>query len=407
MNKPCISIICALAIPCLLSACAGEESPAHAFRLSMENGIMIAETTGGPKYTRELFEYEELYHLEQDESREETLLSDARFARMDEQGYVYVTDGGNDRIAVFGPDGSFSHSFGREGAGPGEFRNPMLLGFLDDIVVVVDSMQQRTLLFRRDGTFIRSFGYPRVNMIENVFYNTISAWPGPEGGSVLVQQGMSMAETGQSITFRAVVLSPEGELLTDLRAPQSMLPRDYEGLPMMHYLPGVGFLRSLVEEPVLELFDLDGTLQKIIRIEYQPEPVTKDDRELVRNAMRQYMESIEDERQREIYQQRLDDLSFPANKLFWASTVLGTDGFYWASIPGYRMNVSASGTRSRVLSPEGEYLGITSFPDVPVSISRARLDHGHLLFMYEDEDTGAPVIAVFRIRSAIRGFTYP
>ncbi len=407
MKKPCLTIIYALAVPCLISSCSSEESPAHVFRLHEEDGVMIAETTGGPKYTGELFEYEELYHLEQDESREETLLSDARIARMDEEGYVYVTDGGNNRIAVFGPDGSFSHSFGREGAGPGEFRSPRLLGFDGDMVVVVDSMLQRTLLFRQDGTFIRSFEYPRVNMIENVFYNTMSAWPAPGSGSVLIQQGMGMTETGQSITFRAVVLSPDGELLTDLRAPQSMVPRDYEGLPMMHYFPGVGLGRSLLEEPVLELFGLDGTLQKKIRIEYQPEPVTQGDREQVRDAMRQYLGSIEDDRQREIYQQRLDDLSFPSSKSFWFSVVLGTDGFFWASVPGYRMSLTASGTRHRVLSPEGEYLGVTSFPGVPASVSRAQLDHGHLIFMYEDEATGAPIITVFRLHSAIRGFTYP
>jgi hypothetical protein len=407
MKKPFLTIMCALAVPGLIAACSNEESPTHAFRLREENGVMIAETTGGPKFTGELFEYEELYQLEQDESREETLLSEARFARMDEEGYVYVTDGGNNRIAVFGPDGSFSHSIGREGSGPGEFRSPSLLGFDGDMVVVINNMLQRTLLFRRDGTFIRSFEYPRMNMLERVFYNTRSAWPAPGGGSVLIQQGMGMTETGQSITFRAAVLSPDGELLTDLRAPQSQVPRNYEGLPMMHYFPGVGLGRSLPEEPVLELFGLDGTLRKKIRIEYEPEPVTQGDREQVRDAMRQYLESIEDGRQREIYQQRLDDLSFPSSKSFWFSAVLGTDGFFWASVPGYRLSLTASGSRYRVLSPKGEYLGVTSFPDVPASVSRAQLDHGHLIFMYEDEATGAPIITVFRLHSAIRGFTYP
>ncbi|MFC1629166.1 hypothetical protein ACFL3H_08660 [Gemmatimonadota bacterium] len=103
----------------------------------------------------------------------------------------------------------------------------------------------------------------------------------------------------------------------------------------------------------------------------------------------------------------MDELTFPANKAFWSSAVLGTDGFFWASVPGYNRNQSASGSRQRVFSPEGEYLGVTTFPDVPAANSTARADNGHLLIMYEDDETGAPMITVFRIRSAIRGLKYP
>jgi len=407
MIKPVISFFCSIAAISLLTACSSEVSPDHTFRLYEEDGVTIAETTGGPKYSDELFTYEELFHLEQDESREETLLSEARNIRMDEEGYLFVSDGGNDRIAVFTPDGLYSHSFGRDGEGPGEFRSGRILGFVDDMVVVVDNRMMRTLLFRRDGTFIRSFSFTRMNMIENVFFNTMSAWPGPDGGSILIQQGMSNSEAGPLVTFRAVLLGEEGEILTDLRAPQTPAPRDYEGLPMMQYLPGIGFGRSLVEEPVLELYDLAGTLQKKIIVEYTPESVTQADRDHVRNAMRQYMESIEDERTRERYQQQLEDLSFPGHKAFWFSPVRGTDGFYWASIPGYNRNQSASGTRHRVFSPEGEYLGITTFPEIPASTSSASTDYGHVIFMYEDEVTGAPMVKVFRQHSAIRGLTYP
>ena len=234
MKKPCLTIFISIAAISLFTACSSKVSPDHAFRLYEEDGVMIAETTGGPRYSGELFEYEELFNLEQDESRDETLLSSARSARMDDEGYFFVPDGGNDRIAVFRPDGTYSHSFGREGEGPGEFRSVGLLGFIDDMIMVVDPRLLRTLLFHKDGSFIRSFGFPRVNMIDNVFFNTMSAWPGPEGGSILLQQGMGQSESGPIITFRAAVLDAGGEVLTDLRTPQSALPRNYEGLSMMH-----------------------------------------------------------------------------------------------------------------------------------------------------------------------------
>jgi len=405
--KPFLSMACVFVISCLFTACSSSESTDHTFRISEMDGVTIAETTGGPKYTDELFKYEMLYHLEQDESLEETVLSEAQTARMDEGGYIYVTDSGNDRIAVFNPDGSFSHSIGRDGAGPGEFRDPRLLGILGDTILVTDNTLARTLLFQRDGTFIRSFGYTRINMADNLPIITMYAWPGPAGESVLIQQGMGMTESGQSFEFRAIVVSSEREIITDLRAPKTPMPRDYEGFPMMHYFPGLGIGRFLVEEPVLEIFNLDGTLIKVIRVVYEPEQVTEADRDLVRRDLQQQMEEEINEVRRENIRRRLDSLSFPTTKAFWYSVKLGSDGYFWASVPRNTWNADVNGAQQRVLSPEGDYLGVTTFPDIPGYSPRAQVDQGHLIYMYEDETTGAPVVAVFRISSAIRGFTYP
>ncbi len=407
MMKPCLSINYVLLAPFLLAGCSSPESPDHTFIVSEVDGVTIAETSGGPKYTGELFEYEELYHLEQDETREETLLSEAQTARMDGEGYIYVTDGGNDRIAVFRPDGSFSHSLGREGAGPGEFRDPRFLGILGDTILVTDNTLARTLLFQRDGTFIRSFGYTRINMVDNSPIITMHAWPGPAGESVLIQQGMGMTESGQSFEFRAIVVSSEREIITDLRAPKTLIPRDYEGFPMMHYFPGLGIGRFLIEEPALEIFNLDGTLLKKIKVMYDPEPVTEADRDLVRRELQQQMDEEMNEARRENMRRRLDSLSFPATKSFWYSVTLGSDGYFWASVPRNTWNADANGAQQRVLSPEGEYLGVTTFPDIPGYSPRVQVDQGHLIYMYEDETTGAPVVTVFRLSSAIRGFTYP
>jgi hypothetical protein len=285
--RPFLSMVFLLVLSCLLTVCSNSESTDHNFRISEMDGVPVAESSGGPKYTDELFHYEQLYHLEQDESREETLLSEAQTARMDENGYVYITDGGNDRIAVFNPDGSFSHGIGRDGAGPGEFRDPQLLAILGDSILVTDNTLARTSLFRRDGLFIRSFGYTRINMVDNSPIITMNAWPGPAGESVLIQQGMGMTESGQSFEFRAVVVSSEREIITDLRAPVTLMPRDYEGFPMMYYFPGLGIGRFLIDDPTLELFNLDGTLMKVIRVVYEPEPVTEADRELVRRELQQ------------------------------------------------------------------------------------------------------------------------
>jgi tripartite motif-containing protein 71 len=41
---------------------------------------------------------------------------------VDDQGYIFVGDSGNNRIQIFTPEGTFLREFGCWGSGPGEFK---------------------------------------------------------------------------------------------------------------------------------------------------------------------------------------------------------------------------------------------------------------------------------------------
>ena len=71
----------------------------------------------------------------------------------DEAGNVYVMQREPTRIAVFGPDGNYLRDIGREGDGPGEFRNGML-GIVGDTLFVQDPNNTRLTTFKTDGSFI-------------------------------------------------------------------------------------------------------------------------------------------------------------------------------------------------------------------------------------------------------------
>ena len=45
-----------------------------------------------------------------------------RGVAVDEQGYIFVADSGNNRIQIFNPDGTFLRAFGRWGQSDGEFK---------------------------------------------------------------------------------------------------------------------------------------------------------------------------------------------------------------------------------------------------------------------------------------------
>lgn len=73
-------------------------------------------------------------------------------------GDIYVTDGyGNRRVACFGPDGRFKFAWGKEGGGPGEFKNPhnIVIGS-DNRVYVADRDNRRLQIFDRKGVCSKS-----------------------------------------------------------------------------------------------------------------------------------------------------------------------------------------------------------------------------------------------------------
>ncbi|HEU5217941.1 MAG TPA: 6-bladed beta-propeller [Gemmatimonadales bacterium] len=75
---------------------------------------------------------------------------------VDEAGRVYVSDRKPSVIKVYGPDGTFIRTIGREGEGPGEFR----IGFIavrDSFLVLHDPQLSRTSVWDSAGTFLRSW----------------------------------------------------------------------------------------------------------------------------------------------------------------------------------------------------------------------------------------------------------
>ena len=73
----------------------------HLFRTMESDGVPVAVTTGGPKYSGELFTYEEVLTIPQERVRKRAILSDPTAFTMDEEGFFYVVDTGNHRLVVF------------------------------------------------------------------------------------------------------------------------------------------------------------------------------------------------------------------------------------------------------------------------------------------------------------------
>src|SRR5207253_10310813 len=76
-------------------------------------------------------------------------------------GRVYVADFGNDRVEVFGQDGSLLSTLGGRGSGDGQFQRPAGVAVgPDGTLYVTDHFNDRVQRFSGEGRFQAQLGVP-------------------------------------------------------------------------------------------------------------------------------------------------------------------------------------------------------------------------------------------------------
>lgn len=96
---------------------------------------------------------EELWRLDGDDEDSEDFFGVIGHAAFDAEGRVYLLDEQLSEVKIYSADGEFEDVIGREGEGPGEFRRPGGLFFLDDgRLAVLQSRPARIVLLDTDGT---------------------------------------------------------------------------------------------------------------------------------------------------------------------------------------------------------------------------------------------------------------
>lgn len=121
-------------------------------------GYELVQQVIDPARTLDL---EEVFRVGNYDGPVESQIYNAWAAVLAPSGDLYVMDTGNDRVAVFDSNGEFSHQFGREGEGPGEFQRAMHIWIQGDTLVVMDRSARRAHAFRLDGSHIATLTLQR------------------------------------------------------------------------------------------------------------------------------------------------------------------------------------------------------------------------------------------------------
>ncbi|MFC1559349.1 6-bladed beta-propeller [Gemmatimonadota bacterium] len=395
-----------LLVSLLACSSANIETGDYSFQISTVDGVIIAETKNGPKYSDPLFSLEEVARIQEDVSNEDTLLAQPRWMGIDEEGMIYVFDGvysrHESRLIVYHPDGTFSHVIGRGGRGPGEYMYPKLVSTREGTVTIFEPSLRRLSQFSRTGTFQRLFtstpgdALPDVAYLDDhdkqiIIYSTrTDRWSS--------QQAVTYSIDGVEL---GLIESPRVPRHDGMRFREGLwnTPSQFCGRAMMGYSPLHGIMYTDGNEAAVKWYDLSGELKKVFDFGMASGPVSESDRELADSYFRNlWLDG--NPLGADLYNAWIKEDNFPKFRAFWNDFSIDEYGYLWLEDPSSQF--SATERFLRVVSPEGEYLGNCTLPQ-----GEGKISNGHYLLIDRDLDSDEWRLIVYKLIPTLEGLNYP
>jgi len=327
------------------------------------------------------------------EGPEEQMLGSVIGIEVDDEGRIYVLEFRTQRVRVYSPDGSFSHTIGQEGQGPGELASVRLEGMRLDgegNLWIADHGRLQYTIFTPAGDYLRDIGIGRTLPI---FFETSG------DGFIGVMQRMTIiSEREMEQQFYLNRFSPNGDSLSSMVSssitidPMRMDTRSLARAEPVIVTDGEDrvwqtFRRH--DEYTISVFQLDGAVDRIVEKEFDQ----------IRKA------DVELEEERQLYQRMVERLQretggmppgFQAPEIDPLKTTLlslsrDPTGYIWAQV---NISDSAATNTFDLFDMDGRF--VTRFTIAGHDqIARLRISGG-LLVVQASDDEGVIKIHVYR-----------
>jgi len=233
------------------------------------------------------FALEEVMRID---SETETRIPDIFGFDVDAAGDIFVLRwyvGEGDFVVKFDAGGRFLKSFGRKGQGPGELENPhhIALG-RDDRLLISDLVRDLVVEFDREGTFIGTHPLERASR----------TGPGPADTWIMgtVDQKYDMDKI--HMTWSARLLDSTFKEIKELDSLKDEMSRsDFhfpEPLLCWSASSDQAFVANEAHGYEIRVFRPDGTLERMIRKESAPVPISEEFKAKILKSMPEEMQKV-------------------------------------------------------------------------------------------------------------------
>jgi hypothetical protein len=205
---------------------------------------------------------------------------------VDAKGNVYALDMQLSQVFVFDRDGKLLRTIGREGEGPGEFRNATNMFIMPDgTVAVMQQMPGKLVLLTPDGKPAGDFAGPKGDDSGMIAY-----FEGAVAGDAVVLNTRQFARTPSKFTVsRALVAvgskgEPRGTVFANSidQDPAAMLNMDEKEMRFLQWAAGADgrvYTSENFDAYEIKVRGLDGKVQRVIDREYTHRQRSKEEME--------------------------------------------------------------------------------------------------------------------------------
>ncbi|MCX6569008.1 MAG: 6-bladed beta-propeller [Candidatus Aminicenantes bacterium] len=248
------------------------------YKVKTENGVTIV-TNGKkpdpPKGAPTRLILEEIYTVGGGDAPDSSFVEISALDVL-KDGTVYVLDTKDSRVKVFDAKGKFLRAFGKAGQGPGEMNQPVgILITPENEVLVEDALNQRLAVFGLDGTFSRHISTAKALGLSGIQM---------DGRGLIVARSMGLGEAGKmsmDVKTYDKDFNPKVKLAS-FEFPVSLQAKinPFSAMNLLYALDGQG--RLYFGSPPgyeIKVLSLEGKPLKTIGREYDPVPITKEDKD--------------------------------------------------------------------------------------------------------------------------------
>lgn len=275
-----LTIIAGALIPIFSVGLASEWQGTRVIKDGVEYVMNPAEPMDPPL----ICDLQEAWTLESETEEGELVFGTVDDVAVDEHGDTCLLDSQLKTVHVVSPEGEYLRAIGRAGEGPGELRHPAkVISTRDDQIGIADLRLGRISLYARDGKPLGEWR-PQITDYSRTYLR--KAFNAPTGfvlSATLRRYPEGMIEESNLMAL----FDQEGQLVTRFLDVQSestrgiLIPFDEEA-ELKYILLGVdGEGRVYVSEGYrdicINVFNPDGSLQRVITQEFEPAPRSRDE----------------------------------------------------------------------------------------------------------------------------------